>query len=656
MIITVSERRITWEEAEFVIWNARDRLAGEPVKRDRPLRLWRNRRIPKRILIFDTETRPVRRFVLESGGVAEEHELLLGAYALFEKGDSGYRLVSAGWFYSKEEFTRILLRERSVVVFAHNLLYDYRAAVDRKMLLDSGYNLTFESYDSGRVILKWVKGNRSITFVDTMNYFRTSLEEIGKVFGLPKLKMPDTYDNLGEWKVYCMRDVEVLSRAVIELLKFMEEELGEFALTAAGLAYRVFMKRFRPERVKFRPPADERVRRLEEEAYYGGRCEVFRLGRIQRVAVLDVNSMHPYVMRNLIVPVRPIAYLRAPPVEKLREWVSRGVPVIARVRVNVPSSLKVGPVPWRAHRRAKLVFPVGRFVTTLCTPELRLVLDYIEEVFEAVVYKGARVFRDYVDYYYQKRVEAKQRGDSVRDFFYKLLLNSLYGKFAERRRDQRFVADVKLDGDFSILFAHGKRYRVRDGMLVQVVQRDAGYGRFTAVSAFISSAARAYLYRILTAVPYEKVVYCDTDSLHLIDDFDWQSYLKLFLELPGNKPESRVEAVGDLRFELLILKSNLGRLKVEKRGVEGVYLAPKVYKSGEVVKVKGVPKRSAEDLSARYFIERPLGFRESLVRGFGNDRVYWLQEEKVLKLSNDKRVYFEDGSSAPICLNTLDAV
>ncbi|MCC6005607.1 MAG: hypothetical protein LM590_14815, partial [Thermofilum sp.] len=538
--------------------------------------------------------------------------------------------------------------------FAHNLLYDYRAAVDRKMLLDSGYNLTFESYDSGRVILKWVKGNRSITFVDTMNYFRTSLEEIGRVFGLPKLQMPSTYESIGEWKLYCMRDVEVLARAVIELLKFMEEELGEFALTAAGFAYRVFMKKFKPARVKFRPPADPRVRRLEEEAYYGGRCEVFRVGRVERVAVLDVNSMYPYVMRNLVVPVRPLAYIQRPPLEKLRDWVSRGVPVIAKVRLSVPCTLKVGPAPYRVRKGGKLLFPTGRFITTLCTPELRLVLDWVEEVFEAVVYKGSRVFTEYVDHYYQKRLEAKQRGDSVRDYFYKLLLNSLYGKFAERRRDQRFVADVKLDADFSIIFAHGKRYKVVDNMLIQVVQRDVDYGKFTAVSAFITSAARAYLYRILTAVPYEKLVYCDTDSIHIADDFDWQSCLKLFIEHAHAQPEAKVEVVRDLQFQILVLRSNLGRLKVEKRGVEGVYLAPKVYRGGGEVKVKGVPKRSADDLRNRYLVERPLGFRESLVRGLGNDRVYWVEEEKILKLSNDKRVYFEDGSSAPICLNTLD--
>jgi len=652
-IINTRLNRVSWDKAEALVFSVKTKLDAEPVERNTPLKAGFKKAFPKKLLFFDTETKPAEERVLHNGIKAVRHELMFISYMFFERQGDVYRLKKAGWFTDKDAFTKFIIQQRRVVVFAHNLLYDYRAGINRQLLIDAGFSPVFESYEIGRVIIRWVYKSNSITFVDSMNYVKESIADIGKMLGLEKLDMPSYEDSMEKWKVYSMRDVEILARFVLTLIDFMKKELGEFALTSPSFAYRVFLRKFKPRGVKLRPPEDKEVQKLETDAYYGGRVEVFKRGKFQNVVVLDVNSMYPHSMRDLTVPIRPIAKVRNMSVEKLKELVEKDIPVIARAWLDIPTDMYIPPAPYKHPITKKLIFPTGRFVTTLATPELKINLPYIRKVELAVVYKGAKIFKKYVEHYYSKRQESKERGDKVNNMFYKLLLNSLYGKFGEKKKVQKMVADLKIDHTTLFILPSGKKYKVIDGILVETIAKETNYGRFTAISAFITSQARAYLWKIMNLVPPEKLLYCDTDSIHLIGDFDYKRYLRLYLE-PENY-SSRTEQVqsGNIRIEANVKTSTLGLLKVEKIAKESVYLAPKTYKLDSTVKVKGVPKKYAYDLVNQYRVERVVGFRESNRVGLDNNNVYWIEQDKVLTLVSDKREYDNRGNSRPIALNML---
>jgi len=652
-IVSVTTKRIGWDKAEALAFSIKNRIKAEPIEREKPLKTGYKKTFPKKILFFDTETRPAETVILKDGKKAVRHELMLISYMLFVRNGDVYRLKKAGWFTDKDAFTKYIIQQKRVVVFAHNLLYDYRAGINRQLLIDAGFSPVFESYDVGRVIIRWVNKTNSITFIDSMNYVKASLAEIGNILGIEKLERPDYSEDIEKWKIYSMRDVEILARFVITLIDFMKKELGEFALTSPSLAYKIFLKRFLPKGVKLRPPADKEIRRLEVDAYFGGRVEVFRSGKFQNVVVLDVNSMYPFSMRDLTVPIRPIAKVRNMDIAKLKELLEKDTPIIARVQLNIPNNVYIPPAPYRHPITKKLIFPVGRFITTLASPELKIVLPYIERIELAVVYKGAKIFKEYVEYYYQKRQEAKERGDKVNDMFYKLLLNSLYGKFGEKRKLQKMVADLKIDHSVLFITPKGKRLVVVDGLLIEVIPKEVDYGRFTAISAFITSQARAYLWKLMNLVPRDKLLYCDTDSIHIIGDFDYKKYLSLYLEPENYGPKTEQVESGNIRIEATAKTSTLGLLKVEKRAKEGVYLAPKTYKLDNNIKIKGIPKRFAKDLLSRYHIERVVGFRESVRIGLDNNNIYWIEQEKILTFSSDKRIYDNNGDSRPIALNIL---
>jgi hypothetical protein len=44
----------------------------------------------------------------------------------------------------------------------------------------------------------------------------------------------------------------------------------------------------------------------------------------------------------------------------------------------------------------------------------------------------APIFDDFVNYFFEKAIEAQRLSDSARNTFYKLVLNNLYGKFGQR--------------------------------------------------------------------------------------------------------------------------------------------------------------------------------------------------------------------------------
>lgn len=652
-IVRVSTKRVSWDKAEALAFSVKNRVKAEPVEREKPLRMGFKKPFPKKILFFDTETKPTETITLKNGKKAVKHELMLISYMLYIREGDVYRLKRAGWFTDKDAFTKFIIQQKRVTIFAHNLLYDYRVAVNRQLLIDSGYSPVFESYDVGRVIIRWVNKSNSITFIDSMNYVKEPLKNIGKVLGIEKLEMPSYEADIETWKRYNMRDVEILAKFILTLIDFMKRELGEFALTSPSLAFKIYLKRFLPKGIKLRPPSDKEIRKLEVESYFGGRVEVFKRGKFNNVVVLDVNSMYPYSMRDLVVPIRPIAKIRNMSIEKLKELLEKDTPVIARVQLNIPTNVYIPPAPYKHPISKKLIFPVGRFVTTLASPELKIVLPYIEKIELAVVYRGARIFKEYVEYYYNKRQEAKMRGDNVNNMFYKLLLNSLYGKFGEKRKLQKMVMDLKLDKTVLYISASGKRYKIIDGLLVEVIPKEVEYGRFTAISSFITSQARAYLWKLMNLVPSEKLLYCDTDSIHIINDFDYKKYLSLYLEPENYEDKSEQVKSGNIIIQASIKTSTLGLLKKEKTAQEAIYLAPKTYKLDQNVKVKGVPKRFATDLLQKYHIEKVVGFRESLRIGLDNENIYWIEQDKILTFTSDKRIYDQNGDSRPIALNTL---
>lgn len=246
--------------------------------------------------------------------------------------------------------------------------------------------------------------------------------------------------------------------------------------------------------------------------YYGGRVQAFETGIIRGdFKIFDVNSMYPYVMREIFHPLGAHYITYYENVLDERGELIDGescAPYFARITAR-----NRGALPTRTKEGLSFDLECGEFFAT--SHEIKIGLKHklieIDRVHEVLVPMQKQTFDKYVDSYIKEKIEGKESGDKVKEIFAKLLLNSAYGKFGQNP-DNYF--DFRLCENIEIDYWHRQGWEL-----------EADYGEFAimrtpsenksyfdvAVAASVTGAARAVLLDALNSAV--RPVYCDTDSI-----------------------------------------------------------------------------------------------------------------------------------------------
>ena len=579
---------------------------------------------PRHIFIVDTETRPEKD---EKG--RKIHRLVLGAY-IYARRLMDRWIEELDFFNYPEAFwTKAVEKARqhkAVWVFAHNWHFDFQTLKGFEVLPRLGCEIWGAfAIDSSRFFINWRCGRSLVKLVDSTNYFKTSLEEIGKLYGIEKVKVEDWEKADAKTLMDRVeRDVYILYYIIRDLINWwVAEDLGRFGVTAASLAWNAFRHRFM--RHKILSHQNPSLELAEREAYYGGRTEVFKWGRYQgRFYILDVNSMYPAVMRDGYFPTQPVGYVgEAAPSEIRRSPSSTVYNCLAYIDTDVEA------YPKRLHGIG-LTFPVGRFVTRLIGPELKEAASrgHLAKAEDCYIYKAEPIFKEYVEYFWALRQKYKAEGDKVREQFAKLLLNSLYGKFGQWSKPvaalgtslipEYFVADF-VDADMK---KAGRFYHAGHEVFIQLKDKKPWHNAAVAISATVTSYARLVLWIFIETATLENVYYVDTDSLMVTEE-----------GLERLRPW---------------IGTDLGWLKLEKEADVVEIRAPKDYTFGALSKIKGVPKRAEAVAESIYAYTKISKVKTSLAKGASNP----LEEVEVRILNRwvKKRVVLPDGSTEPLRL------
>ncbi|GAH61851.1 unnamed protein product, partial [marine sediment metagenome] len=187
-------------------------------------------------------------------------------------------------------------------------------------------------------------------------------------------------------------------------------------------------------------------------------------------------------------------------------------------------------------------------------------------------YSHGPIFKEYVADLYAQKQRYRAEGNLVWTEVTKRLLNSLYGKLAQTAPYERLKEWVD---DPALL-----RYEMLDpesgemAMVTQVMgSRVVTTGRIEhrlaipAIPAHVTDYARLYLANLIERVGWDRVLYCDTDSL-------------IF----------RRSDLG--RISALLDADRLGALSVDGEAASLTIHAPKDYQFGPKVTLKGVSKGS----------------------------------------------------------------
>ncbi len=383
--------------------------------------------------------------------------------------------------------------------------------------------------------------------IDLLNILGGGLKKVCESWGVPYKGL---YDN--EWEMYTSD-----AKALYELVGRFESEfkalsglsmLGGDFLTAGGASKKILLEHmYKTGNAKSNLAAFHKDFPIKIESdrmlragnlYRGGLCLLnprYKNRPVGNVYKLDVNSMYPYIMKTMELPSGKPKIM--PDVQPGDDWIQ-----IVHIKTML-GKLKRHMVPvWMD---TKLNFYTGNisesdiFIYKEELDELENWYDMVWECDYVLCFKPGinQGMRDFVDEYYS----LKMNETGARRALSKLILNSAYGKIAEKPEKQ--IGHYELEPEGYIMF-HDDGVNVNKRGMMSVV-----------VGARITALARVYLMQKIREIDgpdvYQNFIYCDTDSIHSLK----------------NAPETSDTELGMLKNEE----------KMKKYFKMCLYLSPKTY-------------------------------------------------------------------------------
>lgn len=385
-----------------------------------------------------------------------------------------------------------------------NLAFD--GVVIARILKNRGYSVKAVLAGSRMVRMTIRRNKLKWILCDLKNILPLgNLDNVGKVIGFNKMVKPDylgtrepeTETEKTYFKEYAMRDAEICYKAS----KMVLDEFKTFRTTSAGLAIRVYKRDFcKIRKMPNYINSDIEKMRL---SYHGGRTECFIRGvNPETITGYDVNSLYPYVMKFNQFPDITQPFKHKTSLDLENEGIVRAILTIDHN--SPPLCIK----KLFNDGIEKLTFPCGKIEGWFTYPELRLIenqnIGKILKIHETYEWKQKfNPFNDYVSFYHNKKTEATLNNSPLKAF-YKVMLNSLYGKFGEK-------------GGVRFLTFNGEEITdINEGK-----ERKAWY-HSVPLASYITAYARLHLFNIIKDIPQNKLYYCDTDSIFTSKDLSNQ--------------------------------------------------------------------------------------------------------------------------------------
>lgn len=503
-------------------------------------------------------------------------------------------------------------------------------------------NKTYKRQDTN----EFKKYKSYVSFMDSFNIFYKSLESIGESLKFKKIKTPESlmfkwlnfkgnpdkyykeYKN--NFKLtpqlikYCLRDCEILYMAINQYKQFLYDNFNAcLKITSSSNALNIFRINDL-DRTWGNIPFTTNL--FFNKAYYGGRVELFYWGTIDdKLNYYDVNSLYPSVMRNKL-PI-PDKIRKIPEYEDYFKYIDD-----KSVEGSIYCKIKTNDshIPYLPIRDGKLLFPNGELVGYWNFPEIRFAIDHgyeIQEIYEGYVsFNNESLFKSYVEKLYKLRLKYEKLGN---DFYSKeickRLMNALYGRFGLKIENREYMSYLQYQEMLKFLMDNNMDYKHLEFTPLGFKELKAetfGYMRniktafnysktsYLPLPSYITSYARIELLKFLLKHPL-KVVYCDTDSLVLIN-------------------------------KKMNTSKELGELKSEGSFNEGTFYGCKYYNlksdNENITKIKGVNKHVV-DINKTYFqYESTYKSKESLRRNL-NIGLNKIMTKNINPLAFDKREY-----------------
>lgn len=529
----------------------------------------------------------------------------------------GGEFLAVGWIHSTDNFYsnsscnvstsdnwenfvfNVMLLDTNSLWVAHNMggyesLYFFDDDIAERLVI-SGWEVEAIGPKGKPCLLIFTHAddNQTVKVWDSYSLIRMKLDTATELFNTTYAKKTGAIDfeketfNLDDpiHRDYLHHDVLSLQELCFSFREYFIETFGVepgYSLPSSGV--RAFRRTLEPETIyrNITSWGEDQIRK----AYRGGRVIVRDSYIHKEIDKFDFNSMYPAVMREYGVPTGPDDWSPNPISDR---------PGFLHLWVEVPEDTPA----WRcvlADDQKR--YPVGVFETWTTTAEWEQAKEWgaIELEFIEGIYfdKLEKIFTPFVDICEGLRARAKAENKKSLDKLVKLVQNSLYGKFGQRRD----VVSVKI----------GKNL---EGMPIDIMGELSDYvyeveGETTSNeimphwAAWITAMSRLTLVRSIDVVR-DNFVYADTDSILVSVTRDTNTEAATVSVVSrrcdvgdGDAKEQRENDLS--KYAALSIGSRYGQLKYEGRVNDFFTVAPKTY-SGyiddeHVFAAKGIPGRS----------------------------------------------------------------
>ena len=458
-----------------------------------------------------------------------DDETYVWAYAICEIGNIDNIIIGN----NINDFMDFCKKEKNPIIYFHNLKFDgefilsylfknnFKWIKDKKERCNNSF-ITLIS-DMGlfyQIEVYFSVGNKQVnkvTFIDSLKLLPFSVEDLASTFNLEFRKLELDYDKPRETghildpyeEEYIKNDVRIVAKGLELMFKN-----NMTRLTIGSNALNNFKSIITENRFKYLfPKLDYNLDKDLRASYKGGFTylnPIYKDKDIGEGITLDVNSLYPSVMYN-----RPLPF--GDPIFFEGKYVSDKVYNLYIQRITCSFELKENMIP--TIQIKKSIFKDNEYLRssdneivalTLTNVDLKLFLEHYN-VYDLEYLGGWKfksltgIFTNYIDYWMQVKIESTINKNYGMRALSKLMLNSLYGKYAT---SQDVMYKIPFLGDDEIVHYKFSEKERKDGLYIPI-------------GSFITSYAREVTIRTsqdITNYSLEKYgvdmyVYSDTDSI-----------------------------------------------------------------------------------------------------------------------------------------------
>lgn len=555
------------------------------------------RRETRRFCVYDLEWSRGQEFVMGGSIVRAPEVRLIGVYN--GKQFRSYRTINS--FLDGE----LTVRNHGMWFYAHagglaDMLFVFQRLIERREL-----EIKASFSGSSAIIVKVRRGRYQWTFVDSFWLFGVALAKVAKWIGMEKGSVDFETEDFQQLVEYNRLDCVILWKAIDAFETAIYELGGELQMTLASCAMRLFRRRFLSQAIDTHKAINTECR----QAYFGSRVEVLERNAIDGY-YYDINSSFPYAMTE----PAPGEYLGS----------TRQIPdaeealFVADVDIEVPECY-LPPTPIR--HEGSVFFPTGRWRGRFGEVDLRLLESQggrVLKVHEVFHFAPFTDLAEYATTLYELRRKGTTEFEKV---VYKLLLNSLYGKFAENPLKTSMLVNPPSTKCPHVPAHPPKPDNPREptcmtqllpGVWLLDTEADIPH-EHVPISLRITALARRNLYGWMSPI---RCYYCDTDGFAT--------------DVPD-----------------LPTTDQLGGLKLELTFKEAEFLSPKVYRIDEKTKAKGMSLADKRLIPADITDEKE---RDKALKTISLDRWTRLREGEAIEAERMARVkeLYRSGYTTPI--------